>query len=102
MVTRRHAVSRQKQTPSTLAQDLNTGAVAALDRAREMPPGDERTEAMHKAMALRNASELHQLLGRKRGGPVVMRALAETCQPSDTQQQAICLHPANGFRGQRA
>jgi hypothetical protein len=34
-----------------------------------MPPGDERTEAMHKAMALRNAAELQQLLGRNRGGP---------------------------------
>ena len=69
MVTRRHAVSRQKQNPSTLARDLNTGAAAALDKAREMPPGDERTEAMHKAMALRNAAELQHLLGRKRGGP---------------------------------
>ena len=69
MVTRPHAVSRQKQNPSTLAQDLNNGAVVALDRAREMPPGDERTEAMHKAMALRNAAELQQLLGRNRGGP---------------------------------
>ena len=69
MVTRRHAVSRQKQNPSTLAQDLNTGAVAALDKAREMPPGDERTEAMHKAMVLSNAAEIQQLLGGKRGAP---------------------------------
>ena len=69
MVTRHHAVSRQKQNPSTLAQDLNTGAVAAMDKAREMPPGDERTEAMHKATVFRNAAELNQLLGRKRGGP---------------------------------
>jgi len=69
MVTRHHAVSRRKQNPSTLAQDLNTGLVAALDRVRGMPPGDERTEAMHKATALRNAAELHQLLSRKRGGP---------------------------------
>jgi hypothetical protein len=69
MVTRHHAVSRRRQNPSTLAQDLNASSVAALDKAREMPSGDERTEAMHKAMALRNAAELHQLLGRKRGGP---------------------------------
>jgi len=48
MVTRPHPASRQKK-PSTLTQDLNTGAVGALDKAREMPPGDERTEAMHKA-----------------------------------------------------
>jgi hypothetical protein len=69
MVTRHHAVSRRKQSPSTLAHDLNTGAVAALDKAREMPPGDERTEAIHKAMVFRNAAEIHHLLGRKRCGP---------------------------------
>ena len=71
MVTRHHAVSRQKQNPSTLAQDLNTGAVAAMDKAREMPPGDERTEAIHKAIVLRNAAELHELLCGKRGAPAV-------------------------------
>jgi hypothetical protein len=69
MVTRPHAVSRQKKNASTLAQDLNTGAVAALDRAREMPPGDERTEAMQKALVLRNASEIQLLFGGKRGAP---------------------------------
>ena len=69
MVAQRHAVSRQKQTPSTLAQDLNTGATAALDKAREMPPGDERTEAMQKALVLRNASEIQRLFGGKRGAP---------------------------------
>ena len=69
MVTPPHPVSRHRKKPSTLTQDLNTGAVGALDKAREMPPGDERTEAMHKAMALRNAAELQQLLGRNRGGP---------------------------------
>ena len=69
MVTRHHAVSRQKQNPSTLAQDLNTGAVAAMDKAREMPPGDERTEAIHKATVFRNAAEIHRLLGSKRGAP---------------------------------
>ena len=68
MVTRPHPASRQKK-PSTLARDLNAGAVAALDEAREMPPGDERTEAMHKAMVLRNAAEIQQFLGGKRGAP---------------------------------
>ena len=34
-----------------------------------MPPGDERTEAMHKAMVFRNAAEIHELLGGKRGAP---------------------------------
>jgi len=69
MVTRGHAISRQKETPSTLAHDLNAGAVAALEEAREMPPGEERTEAIQKAMVFRNAAEIHQLLGRKRGAP---------------------------------
>jgi hypothetical protein len=69
MVTRRRAVSRQKESQSSLAHDLNAGAVAALDEAREMPPGYERTEATHKAMVFRNAAEIHRLLGRKRGAP---------------------------------
>ena len=61
--------SRIKQSQSSLAHDLDARAVTALDEAREMPPGDERTEAMHKATVFRNAAELNQLLGRKRGGP---------------------------------
>ena len=68
-MTRGHAISRQKETPSTLAHDLNAGAVAALDETREMPPGDERAEAIQKAMVFRNAAEIHQLLGRKCGAP---------------------------------
>jgi hypothetical protein len=34
-----------------------------------MPPGDERTEAMQKALVLRNASEIQLLFGGKRGAP---------------------------------
>ena len=68
-MTRGHAISRQKEAPSTLAHDLNAGAVAALDEAREMPPGEERTEAIQKTMVFRNAAEIHRLLGRKRGAP---------------------------------
>ena len=69
MVTRPHPGSLHRKKPSTLTQDLNTGAVGALDKAREMPPGDERTEAMHKATVFRNAAEIHRLLGHKRGAP---------------------------------
>ena len=75
MVIQRSAVTPQdglspiEQSQSALAHDLDARAVIALDEARDMPPGDERTEAMHKAMALRNAAELQQLLGRNRGGP---------------------------------
>jgi hypothetical protein len=75
MVIRRRAVSPQArlaalmQTQSTLAHDLDARAVAALNEAREIPPGDERVEAMHEATALRNAVEMHELLCGKRDGP---------------------------------
>ena len=75
MVIERSAVTPQdgrsptKQSQSSLAHDLADRAATALDEAREMPPGDERTEAMHKAMVLCNAAEIQQLLGGKRGAP---------------------------------
>jgi hypothetical protein len=75
MVIRRRAVSPKAglhaltQTQSTLAHDLDIRAVAALNEAREIPPGDERDEAMHEAMALRNAVEMHELLCGKRDTP---------------------------------
>jgi hypothetical protein len=69
MVTRGYAISRQKAIPSTLAHDLNAGAIAALDKAREMPPGEECTAAIQKAIVFRNAAEIHQRLGGKRGAP---------------------------------
>ena len=71
----RRAVSLQaglpalKQTQSTLAHDLDAQAVATLNEAREMPPGDERAEAMHKATTFRNAAEMHQLLCGKPDAP---------------------------------
>jgi hypothetical protein len=43
--------------------------MAALDRAREMPPGDARAEAMNKAMILRNAVEVHEQFCGKGGAP---------------------------------
>jgi hypothetical protein len=75
MVIERSAASLQdglspiKQSQSSLALELEARAVIALDEAREMPPGDERTEATHKAVVLRNAAELHGLLCGKRGAP---------------------------------
>jgi hypothetical protein len=77
MVIERSAVSRQdglspiKQSQSSLAHDLDARVVIALDKARVMPPGDERTEATHKAIVLRNAVEIHELLCGKRGAPAV-------------------------------
>ncbi len=75
MVIERSAVSLQdglssiKQSQSPLAHHLDARAVIALDEAREMPPGDERTEATHKAIVLRNAVEIYELLCGKRGVP---------------------------------
>jgi hypothetical protein len=69
MVTQRGRPSPTKKNQSALAYDLEARAVVALDEAREMPPGDERTEATHKALVLRNAVELHEFLCGKRDGP---------------------------------
>ena len=75
MVIERSAVTPQdglspiKQSQSSLAHDLDARAVIALDEAREMPPGDERTEANNKATVFRNAARIHELLCGKRHAP---------------------------------
>ncbi len=53
----------------SVADELNIRAVAALDNAREMPPGDGRAEAINKAMILRNAAEVHEHFCGKGGAP---------------------------------
>ena len=58
-----------KQTQSSIADELNIRAVAALDEAREMLPGDGRAEAMNKAIILRNAIEVHKHFCGKSGAP---------------------------------
>jgi hypothetical protein len=58
-----------KRTQSSVADELNIMAVAVLDEAREMPPGDGRTKAMNKAMILRNAAEMHEHFFGKSGAP---------------------------------
>ena len=67
VVIRRRTISLHKEIQSSLGHDLDAVAAAALDGAREMPPGDERTEAIHKAIVFRNAAEIHRLFGRRRG-----------------------------------
>ena len=42
--------------------DLETEALAALEQARAMPPGRERTEAMKRAGILQNAADMQGLL----------------------------------------
>jgi hypothetical protein len=49
--------------------DLEAEAVTALEDARAMPPGPQRTEAMKKAGILRNAADLRGLFFAKRGRP---------------------------------
>ena len=43
---------------SSLAGELNSRAIDALGRAREMPSGDKRTAAMRRAAILGNAAEI--------------------------------------------
>jgi hypothetical protein len=75
MVIQRSAVTPQgglspiKQTRSALARHLDARSEIALDEAHQMPPGDTRTEAIHKATVFRNAAEIHELLCGKRGAP---------------------------------
>jgi hypothetical protein len=49
--------------------DLEVAALAALEEARAMPHGPERTEAMKRAGILRNAVDIQGLLSPKRGRP---------------------------------
>jgi hypothetical protein len=49
--------------------NLEAEALAALEAARELPPGPERTEAMKRAGILRNAVDLRGILFAKRGRP---------------------------------
>ena len=47
---------RTQPTPDDY--DLDAKAAAALDEARELPPGPERTEALKRAGLLRNAADV--------------------------------------------
>jgi hypothetical protein len=49
--------------------DLETEALTALEVARTMAPGPERTEAMKRAGILQNAVDMQGLLFAKRGRP---------------------------------
>src|SRR5712672_3134189 len=49
--------------------DLDADAQAALDEARAMPQGPERTAAMKKAGILRKAADSHGIIYAKRGRP---------------------------------
>jgi hypothetical protein len=49
--------------------DLDVEALAALEEAREMPHGPERTEALKKAGLLRNAADSKGIVFARRGRP---------------------------------
>jgi hypothetical protein len=49
--------------------DLEVVALAALEEARALPPGPERTEAMKRAGILRNAVDMQGLLFPNRARP---------------------------------
>jgi hypothetical protein len=56
----------QKSRPEL---DLETEALAALDEARAMPHGPERTAALKRAGILRNAADVWGIVFAKRGRP---------------------------------
>jgi hypothetical protein len=49
--------------------DLEAEALAALEEARAMPSGPERTEAMKRVGILRNAADLQGMFFARRGRP---------------------------------
>jgi hypothetical protein len=49
--------------------DLDAEALAALEEARAMQRGPERTAAIKKAGILRNAADLHGVVFARRGRP---------------------------------
>jgi hypothetical protein len=59
----------KRTQPSPDVYDLDAKAAAALNEARELPPGPERTKALKKAGLLRNAANLHGIFFAKRGRP---------------------------------
>jgi len=59
----------QDKKDNRCTRDLDIEATTALDMARALPPGPERTEAMKRAGILRNAADLQGLFFAKRGRP---------------------------------
>lgn len=51
------------------AHNMDAEATAALEEARKMPPGPDRTEALKKAGILRQAADLNRPPLAKRGRP---------------------------------
>jgi hypothetical protein len=58
------------RTPTIATYDLDAKATMALDEARMLEPGPNKTEALKKAGLLRNAADIQGLFFAKRGRPV--------------------------------
>jgi hypothetical protein len=56
---------KQKASPDSRNKDER--ALDALQEARKMPPGAQRTDALKKAGLLRHAADIHGLTFTKRG-----------------------------------
>jgi hypothetical protein len=61
----RSNIVKQKASPDS--RNKNERALDALQEAREMPPGGQRTDALKKAGLLRYAADNHGLIFAKRG-----------------------------------
>ena len=59
----------KKDQPSSDAIDWDARATEALEKARLMPPGQEKAEALKKAGILRNATDIRGLFFASRGRP---------------------------------
>lgn len=59
----------RRKSPASDFRALDAEADQALDEARRLPQGRERTEALKKAGLLRNAADARGILFPKRGRP---------------------------------
>ena len=62
-------VQMKRADSSKGAVDWDVKATEALEAARLMPPGPEKSEALKKAGMLRNAADIRGLFFAKRGRP---------------------------------
>jgi hypothetical protein len=58
-----------KQETSADSRSQNASAAEALQEAREMPPGAQRTDALKKAGLLRRVADRHGLIFAKKVRP---------------------------------
>jgi hypothetical protein len=59
----------EQKNPPRQDPEVEDEAVKALEEARAMPHGPERTKAMKRAGDLRNAADLRGIVYAKRGRP---------------------------------